>query len=94
MEGVIYTTGEFDRKAGVSVGTIRYYDKQGILILSHVREPGYMPHTDGDFGERRPSPISRLGFFTQKKSGDRSFPPPPISGSVRRTIRCRSRIPR
>ena len=41
MEGVIYTTGEFARKAGVSVRTIRYYDKQGILKPSHVSESGY-----------------------------------------------------
>ena len=31
MDKKIYTTGEFAKKAGVSVRTIRYYDKQGIL---------------------------------------------------------------
>ena len=61
MEGVIYTTGEFARKAGVSVRTIRYYDKQGILKPSHVSESGYRLYTDGDFGKLQRSEERRVG---------------------------------
>ena len=45
-----YTSGEFARKARVTVRTIRFYDKQGILKPSRVSEAGYRLYTDEDFG--------------------------------------------
>ena len=45
-----YTSGEFARKANVTIRTIRYYDKQGILKPSQVSEAGYRLYTDEDFG--------------------------------------------
>lgn len=63
MSGVIYTTGEFAKKAGVSVRTIRYYDKQGILKPSHMSESGYRLYTDGDFAKlQKILTLKYLGF--------------------------------
>lgn len=44
-----YTSGEFARKARVTIRTIRYYDKQGILKPSRMSESGYRLYTDEDF---------------------------------------------
>ncbi len=44
-----YTSGEFARKANVSIRTVRYYDQQGILKPTAVTEAGYRLYTDGDF---------------------------------------------
>lgn len=67
MEGVIYTTGEFARKAGVSVRTVRYYDKQGILKPSHVSESGYRLYTDGDFARlQKILTLKYLGFSLEE----------------------------
>lgn len=44
-----YTSGEFARKANVTVRTIRYYDKQNILKPSYVNESGKRFYTDRDF---------------------------------------------
>jgi len=48
MEGY-YRSGEFAKKANVSVRTIRYYDKQELLKPSFVSEAGYRFYTDADF---------------------------------------------
>ena len=44
-----YTSGEFARKAHVSVRTIRFYDKQNILKPSDVSESGARFYSDEDF---------------------------------------------
>ena len=44
-----YTTGEFAKKAKVTIRTIRYYDKKGILKPSSRNEKGYRMYTDQDF---------------------------------------------
>ena len=63
MDKKIYTTGEFAKKAGVSVRTIRYYDKQGILKPSHLSESGYRLYTDGDFAKlQKILTLKYLGF--------------------------------
>ena len=36
-----YTSGEFAKKANVTLRTIRYYDRQGILKPSKVADNGY-----------------------------------------------------
>ena len=43
-----YSSGQFARLAGVSVRTIRYYDKQNILKPSYVNENGARFYTDHD----------------------------------------------
>lgn len=48
MEGY-YKSGEFAKKANVSIRTIRYYDKQELLKPSYVSEAGYRFYTDADF---------------------------------------------
>lgn len=44
-----YSSGEFARMAGVSVRTIRYYDKQNILKPSYVAPSGARFYTESDF---------------------------------------------
>ena len=44
-----YSSGEFARMAGVTLRTIRYYDKQDILKPSFVSEAGARFYTDKDF---------------------------------------------
>ncbi len=44
-----YTSGEFAKKAHVSVRTIRFYDKQNILKPSDVSESGTRFYSDEDF---------------------------------------------
>ena len=50
MKQGYYTSGEFARKANVTIRTIRFYDKQGILKPSRISESGYRLYTDEDFG--------------------------------------------
>lgn len=67
MEGRIYTTGEFAKKAGVSVRTIRYYDKQGMLKPSHISQSGYRLYTDGDFARlQKILTLKYLGFSLEE----------------------------
>jgi DNA-binding transcriptional MerR regulator len=44
-----YHTSQFAQKAAVSVRTLRYYDKEGILSPSGYTEAGYRLYTDADF---------------------------------------------
>lgn len=46
-----YTTGEFAKKAGVTIRTIRYYDSIGILKPSFINNSGYRFYSDADFVE-------------------------------------------
>lgn len=50
MQGY-YTSGEFAKKANVSIRTIRYYDKQGLLKPAGMSEAGYRLYTDSDFAK-------------------------------------------
>ncbi len=59
----IYSTGEFAKRANVSVRTIRYYDDKGLLKPTDVRESGYRYYTDTDFIRlQRIIVLKRLGF--------------------------------
>ena len=59
----IYSTGEFAKRANVSVRTIRYYDDKGLLKPTEVRESGYRYYTDTDFVRlQRIIVLKRLGF--------------------------------
>lgn len=67
MEDTIYTTGEFAKKAGVSVRTIRYYDKQGILKPSYLSESGYRLYSDKDFARlQKILTLKYLGFSLEE----------------------------
>lgn len=45
----LYTSGEFARKARVTVRTIRFYDKQNILKPAYVSKTGARYYCDNDF---------------------------------------------
>lgn len=67
MEGCLYTTGEFARKANVSVRTIRYYDKQGLLKPSSINESGYRLYSDEDFARlQKILTLKYLGFSLEE----------------------------
>ena len=48
MDHHFYHTSEFAQKASVSVRTLRYYDKVGLLAPSTYTESGYRLYTDTD----------------------------------------------
>jgi DNA-binding transcriptional MerR regulator len=43
-----YRSGQFARKAAVSIRTLRYYDQEGLLAPSQYSEAGYRLYTDQD----------------------------------------------
>ncbi len=62
-DNMYYSTGEFAKRAKVSIRTIRYYDKQGILKPSFINESGYRYYTDSDFGKlQKILSLKYLGF--------------------------------
>jgi DNA-binding transcriptional MerR regulator/phospholipid N-methyltransferase len=75
-----YTTGEFANRAKVSIRTIRYYDKQGILKPTHMSESGYRLYTDSDFAKlQKVLSLKLLGFTLDEiidishKDSDRDY---------------------
>lgn len=48
MDRRYYRTGQFARKAAVSIRTLRFYDKEGLLAPSQYSESGYRLYTDED----------------------------------------------
>ena len=46
---IYYTSGQFAKKAHVSVRTIRFYDQQNILKPSKLDKNGSRFYTDNDF---------------------------------------------
>jgi MerR family transcriptional regulator, thiopeptide resistance regulator len=44
-----YSTGRFAQRAAVSVRTLRFYDRAGLLVPSERTEAGYRMYTDEDF---------------------------------------------
>lgn len=58
-----YTAGEFAKKAGVTIRTIRFYDGKGLLKPSSLSEAGYRLYTDEDFAKlQRILTLKYLGF--------------------------------
>jgi DNA-binding transcriptional MerR regulator/cyclopropane fatty-acyl-phospholipid synthase-like methyltransferase len=58
-----YTSGQFAKKANVSIRTVRYYDKQGLLKPSGMSEGGYRLYTDSDFAKlQKILSLKYLGF--------------------------------
>lgn len=80
MEDNFYTTGEFSKRANISVRTIRYYDEKGLLKPSLMAESGYRYYTDRDFASlQRILVLKKLGFGLEEireialNSSDASF---------------------
>ena len=46
-----YTAGDFAKKAGVTIRTIRFYDSKGLLKPSSISDSGYRLYTDADFAK-------------------------------------------
>lgn len=62
-----YTSGEFAKKANVTLRTIRYYDKQGILKPSRIDQNGYRLYTDSDFAKlQKILSLKYLGFSLEE----------------------------
>lgn len=58
-----YTSGEFAKMANVTIRTIRYYDKQGLLTPTARSSAGYRMYTDEDFGKlQKILTLKYLGF--------------------------------
>lgn len=49
MNPSFFTTGEFAKRANVSIRTIRYYDKVGILKPTVINESGYRLYSESDY---------------------------------------------
>lgn len=47
----LFTTGEFAKKAGVTIRTLRYYDKIELLVPSSHNELGHRLYSKEDFGK-------------------------------------------
>ncbi|MDO4296461.1 MAG: MerR family transcriptional regulator [bacterium] len=63
----LYTTGEFAKKANVSVRTIRYYDKQGLLKPSKINDAGYRLYSDEEFAHlQKILTLKYLGFSLEE----------------------------
>lgn len=61
--GGFYTSGQFAKKANVSIRTVRYYDKQGLLKPAGMSEGGYRLYTDSDFAKlQKILSLKYLGF--------------------------------
>ncbi|WP_051620367.1 MerR family transcriptional regulator [Paenibacillus sp. UNC451MF] len=55
MDSTLYSISQFARKAGVSIRTLRYYDKKGLLTPTHFNSSGFRQYTDSD--------LSRLQYI-------------------------------
>ncbi|BCJ95079.1 hypothetical protein acsn021_26480 [Anaerocolumna cellulosilytica] len=66
-EDGLYKSGEFAKKANVSIRTIRYYDKQGLLKPSYVNKSGYRFYSDLDFAKlQKIVSLKSLGFSLEE----------------------------
>lgn len=62
-----YTSGEFAKKANVSIRTIRYYDKQNLLKPADISDAGYRLYTDADFAKlQKILSLKYLGFSLEE----------------------------
>ncbi len=80
MNDSFYSTGEFSKRANISVRTIRYYDEKGLLKPSLMKDSGYRYYTDRDFASlQRILVLKKLGFALEEikeitiNSSDASF---------------------
>jgi len=67
QENNMYTTGEFAKRANISVRTIRYYDDKGLLKPSMIKDSGYRFYTDNDFAKlQKIVALKRLDFSLEE----------------------------
>lgn len=67
QEKSIYSSGEFAKRANVSVRTIRYYDDKGLLKPAEIKESGYRYYTDSDFVRlQQIIVLKKLGFTLEE----------------------------
>ena len=58
-----YSSGQFAKMAHISIRTVRYYDKQGLLKPSYVTEKGARFYTENDFSRLQQIMLFKyLGF--------------------------------
>ena len=46
-----YRTGEFAKKAGVSVRTVQFYEKKGLIQPSEISDSGYRFYNEAEFAK-------------------------------------------
>lgn len=68
-----YTSGEFAKKANITIRTIRYYDKEGILKASMTDEKGRRFYTDEDFLRLQKILSLKLLGFSLNEIADMTF---------------------
>ena len=62
-----YSTGAFAQRANVTIRTVRYYDKVGLLKPTFVASNGYRQYTDQDFIKlQKILSLKHLGFSLQE----------------------------
>lgn len=58
-----YRTGEFAKKAGVSVRTVQFYEKKGLIQPSEISDSGYRFYNEAEFAKlQRILTLKLLGF--------------------------------
>ena len=63
----LYTSGQFAKKAHVSIRTIRYYDQQNILKPTYINESGARFYSDSDFAHLQQVLLLKyLGFSLEE----------------------------
>lgn len=67
MSDGAYSSGDFARRAGVTVRTLRYYDRIGLLSPTDRTASGYRVYTDADLEEiERILALKYLGFTLEE----------------------------
>lgn len=67
MDKKLYLTGEFARKANVSVRTIHYYEKMGLIHPEKILENGYRCYGEEEFARlQRILTLKLLGFSLEE----------------------------
>lgn len=62
-----YTTGQFAKKAGVSIRTIHYYHEKGLIRPGYVSETGYRYYGDEDLAYlQRILALKHMGFSLEE----------------------------
>jgi MerR family transcriptional regulator, thiopeptide resistance regulator len=72
----VYRSGQFARKTAVSVRTLRFYDKVGLLTPSRRTATGYRLYTDGDLVRlQQILALKFLGFSLDEIKGFLTYAP-------------------
>ncbi len=67
MKKKLYSTGTFARKANVSVRTIQYYEKKGLIYPKEIGENGYRYYGEEEFARlQRILTLKLLGFSLEE----------------------------